>query len=97
MPPDQVKELIRPIPASPACRGSWHLLVGNAGFPNAGTFPGTDLLWANCEESGGDGTTVIGIPHGGLPGGGDTQHILNVGVSLGPRPTHRPVRHRPWL
>ena len=77
--------------------GGWHLLVGNAGFPNAGTFPGTDLLWANCEESGGDGTTVIGIPHGGLPGGGDTKHILNVGVSLGPRPTHRPVRHRPWL
>jgi hypothetical protein len=62
--------------------GGWHLLVGNAGFPNAGTFPGTDLVWSNCEESGGDGTVAIGIPHGGNPGGGDTKHILNVGASL---------------
>jgi hypothetical protein len=24
--------------------GGWHLLCGLAGYPNAGTFPGTDLL-----------------------------------------------------
>lgn len=62
--------------------GGWHLLAGNNGFPNATTFPGTDLLWANCEETGGDGTTAFGIPHGGNPGGGDTKHILNVGASV---------------
>lgn len=63
--------------------GGWHLLVGNAGFPNAGTFPASaDLVWTSCDESTGDGTTVIGIPHGGLPGGSDTKHILNVGASL---------------
>jgi hypothetical protein len=62
--------------------GGWHLLVGNNGFPNAGTFPGTDLVWSNCEETGGDGTVAIGIPHGGNPGGGDTKHILNVGANL---------------
>ena len=62
--------------------GGWHLLVGANGFPNAGTFPGTDLVWANCNESSGDGTTVIGMPSGGLPGGSATKHLLNIGASL---------------
>lgn len=62
--------------------GGWHLLVGANGFPNAGTFPGTDLLWANCNESSGDGTTVIGMPNGELPGGTATKHLLNIGATL---------------
>lgn len=57
--------------------GGWHFLPGLAGFPNQGTYPGTDLLWANCAETSGDGTTVIGMPHGGSPGGTATKHILN--------------------
>lgn len=60
----------------------WHLTAGLGGYPNAGTFPGTDLLWANCDENSGDGTTVIGIQHGGNPGGSATKHILNVGASI---------------
>lgn len=46
--------------------GGWHLLAGNAGSPNAGTFPGTDLLFQSCWETTGDGTTVIGMQHGGI-------------------------------
>ena len=62
--------------------GGWHLLAGNGGFPNASTFPGTDLLWSSVDESAGDGTVAFGIPHGGNPGGSATKHILNVGASL---------------
>lgn len=61
--------------------GGWHCLVGAAGNPNAGTFPGTDLLWANCTETSGDGTTVIGIQNNGNVAS-DTKHVLNVGASL---------------
>lgn len=61
--------------------GGWHLLVGLNGNPNAGTFPGTDLVWANCEETGGDGTVVIGPQHGGVVAT-ETKHILNVGAML---------------
>jgi len=61
--------------------GGWHFLVGLNGFPNAGTFPGTDLLWANCAETSGDGTTVIGPPHNGVVASA-TKHILNVGASM---------------
>jgi len=45
--------------------GGVHLLAGLAGFPNATTFPGTDLQFKSCSETVGDGTTVFGIPHGG--------------------------------
>lgn len=62
--------------------GGWHSLVGLAGFPNAGTYPGTDLVWSACDESSGDGTTVIGPTHGGPPGGALTKHIINVGASI---------------
>jgi len=46
--------------------GGWHLLTGLSGFPSAGTFPGTDLLWQSCWETSGDGTTVIGPQHSGV-------------------------------
>jgi hypothetical protein len=62
--------------------GGWHLLVGNAGSPNAGTFPGSSLAWVGCNESTGDGTTIIGQQHGGNPGGTATKHLLSVGASL---------------
>ena len=61
--------------------GGWHLSVGMGGFPNAGTFPSTqDLVFSTCTETAGDGTTVIGMQHGGNPGGSATKHILNVGT-----------------
>jgi hypothetical protein len=62
--------------------GGWHLLAGLPGFPNATTFPGTDLLWASCDEAVGDGTTLFGIPAGDAPGGAATKHILNVGAGV---------------
>jgi len=46
--------------------GGWQLLAGNLGSPNQGTFPGTDLLFQSCWETTGDGTTVIGMQHGGV-------------------------------
>lgn len=46
--------------------GGWHMLAGNAGYPNAGTFPGTDLVFQSCWETTGDGTTVIGAQNGGV-------------------------------
>ncbi len=59
--------------------GGWHCLAGAAGYPNAGTYPGTDLLWSNCTEQDGDGTTIIGVQHGGLvlPA---TKHLLKLGA-----------------
>jgi hypothetical protein len=62
--------------------GGWHLLSGLNGFPNATTYPGTDLVWSNCEETNGDGTTVFSTPVGGVAGGGQTKHILNIGASM---------------
>jgi hypothetical protein len=62
--------------------GGWHLLTGLTGYPNAGTFPGTDLLFQSCWETTGDGTVVIGPQHGGNPGGSATKHILNVGAMV---------------
>ena len=62
--------------------GGWHLLVGNNGSPNAGTFPGASLAWQGCNEATGDGTGIIGIQHGGNPGGAATKHLLSVGASL---------------
>ena len=61
--------------------GGWHLLVGNNGFPNAGTFPGTDLLWSNCSGEAGDGTTVIGMPTNGNVEPA-TKHLLTVGAHI---------------
>ena len=59
--------------------GGWHMLTGLAGSPNAGTFPGTDLVWVNCTETVGDGTTVIGPQHGGNVST-DTKHLINMGA-----------------
>ena len=61
--------------------GGWHLLVGLNGNPNAGTFPGTDLVFANCEETGGDGTVVIGPQHNGIVAA-ETKHVLNIGAMM---------------
>lgn len=61
--------------------GGWHMLTGLAGYPNAGTFPGTDLVWQNCSEYAGDGTVMIGPQHGGLVTP-DTKHIVNVGAKI---------------
>jgi hypothetical protein len=60
--------------------GGWHALFGGAGYPNATTYPGTDLVWSNCDEFTGDGTTILGINHGGPPGGSATKHVANVGA-----------------
>lgn len=57
--------------------GGFHCLAGLNGYPVPTTYPGTDLLWANCSEAAGDGTNIFGIPHGGIPGGTATKHILN--------------------
>lgn len=46
--------------------GGWHLLNGLNGYPNAQTFPGTDLVWQSCWETTGDGTVVAGPQHGGV-------------------------------
>lgn len=61
--------------------GGWHCLAGLAGYPNATTYPGTDLVWSNCDENTGDGTTVLGIQHGGGVLS-DTKHLVNVGASV---------------
>lgn len=62
--------------------GGWHMLVGNAGYPNAGTFPGTDLLYQSCWETSGDGTNVIGIQHGGNVEPSATKHALTVSGNI---------------
>jgi hypothetical protein len=63
--------------------GGWHCLVGLNGFPNQGTYPATqDLVFENCDENSGDGTTIIGMPHGGNPGGSATKHILAAGAKV---------------
>jgi hypothetical protein len=61
--------------------GGWHCLAGAAGYPNGGTFPGTDLLWNNCSESDGDGVTIIGSQIGGavLPA---TKHLAKLGAMM---------------
>lgn len=57
--------------------GGHHLLCGLAGSPNAGTFPGTDLLFQSCWETTGDGTVVIGPQHGGAVASA-TKHLTSV-------------------
>lgn len=61
--------------------GGWHMLNGLAGYPNAGTYPGTDLLWQSCWETSGDGTVVVGPQHGGVVTP-DTKHLINIGASI---------------
>lgn len=64
--------------------GGWHFLAGANGYPNATTYPSTvDLVWQNCSELIGEGTTVLGIQHGGNPSSTtDTKHIANVGATI---------------
>lgn len=62
--------------------GGWHSLASLNGYPNASTYPGTDLVWMNCTELSGDGTTILGMQHGGNPGGSATKHILSVGANI---------------
>lgn len=61
--------------------GGWHCLAGAAGYPNGGTYPGTDLLWANCSETDGDGTTIIGAQIGGGVSPA-TKHLAKLGAAL---------------
>jgi hypothetical protein len=62
--------------------GGWHFLKGLNGYPNAGTFPGTDLLFQSCWETTGDGTVVTGVQHGGIVGPTNTKHLLNIGAMM---------------
>lgn len=63
--------------------GGWHSLFSANGYPNASTYPGTDLLYTTCEEITGDGTTVLGIQHGGdVAAGGYTKHVLYAAANL---------------
>ena len=61
--------------------GGWRCLMGMAGNPVASTFPGTTLLWQNCDENVGDGTNIFGINNGGAVSPA-TKHIINVGALL---------------
>jgi len=65
--------------------GGWHLTAGMAGYPNATTYPGaTDLVWTTCTDVGGDAisATILGIQHGGDPGGTATKHLLNMSANI---------------
>lgn len=61
--------------------GGWHSLAGVGGFPNATTYPGTDLVFSSCWESTGDGTTVFGIQHGGVVAPA-TKHAFSIAGTL---------------
>ncbi len=46
--------------------GGWNSTFGMNGYPNPTTYPAAaDLVWHACTEQGGDGTTILGIQHGG--------------------------------
>ncbi len=65
--------------------GGWHALFGANGYPNASTYPSAqDLVFQSCSETGGDAAsaTLLGIQHGGNPGGSATKHILSIGANL---------------
>lgn len=65
--------------------GGWHALFGGAGYPNATTYPSAqDLVFQSCTETGGDSAsaTILGIQHGGNPGGTATKHLLSLGANL---------------
>lgn len=61
--------------------GGWHCLSVLGGYPNATTYPGTDLLWSHCDEFSGEGTTILGGSVGGgvLPA---TKHLKSIGASI---------------
>lgn len=61
--------------------GGWHCAASMGGYPNASTYPGTDLLWSNCTDTVGDGTTVFGMQHSGDVLSA-TKHLINVGGTL---------------
>lgn len=61
--------------------GGWHMLTGLNGNPNAGTFPGTDLLFQSCWETSGDGTVVIGPQVGGVVAPA-TKHLLSLKAAM---------------
>lgn len=55
----------------------WHLLTALNGYPNATTFPAAaDLVYQNCDEANGDGTTIISPPIGGVVAP-STKHVLS--------------------
>jgi hypothetical protein len=71
-------KLITPVNTS----GGWHCLASLGGYPNATTYPSAqDLVYQACTETGGDaaGACILGMQHGGLPGGTATKHAINVG------------------
>jgi hypothetical protein len=45
-------------------------------YGSVNLFPGTDLNWATCDESTGNGTQIFGIPHGGNVSP-ETKHLIN--------------------
>lgn len=60
--------------------GGWHCLAPMAGYPNASTFPAAaDLVFNNVSESDGDGTTILGLQHGGDVGAA-TKHLAKIGA-----------------
>ena len=60
--------------------GGWHCLAPNAGYPNASTLPATqDLVFSNVTESDGDGTTILGLQHGGDVASA-TKHLAKLGA-----------------
>ena len=74
-------EMAKQITPGHTATAGWHLLNGLPGYPNAQTYPGTDLLFQSCWETSGDGTVVAGPQHGGVVAP-DTKHILNIGALI---------------
>lgn len=54
---------------------------GQYGANNA--FPGTALTWVTCNDSGGNGTQVFGIPHGGSVSP-DKKHLISASAITPP-------------
>lgn len=72
-----VAKLITPV----GLAGLWNFSANLNGSPNITTYPATqELTWVNCSELYGEGTSILGIQHGGNPGGSLTKHIINVGA-----------------
>lgn len=60
--------------------GGWNCLAPMGGYPNASTFPAAaDLVWNNTTESDGDGTTILGMQHGGDVESA-TKHLAKIGA-----------------
>lgn len=45
--------------------GRWYDMMTLNGSPIGTSYPGTALTWVTTTETGGDGTSIFGIPHGG--------------------------------